>query len=152
MNGSTPPKRRLAQVRYYFDADILGLAKLVAGLRADVTYPGDPGGEVRKRHRPPCPITDPATEDLVWIPQVAGKGWSIVTRDRHIRAHPAERDAVIAYNAKLFIIASAKKLDLWHQLEILMIRWRDIERLSKQPGPLMYALYRTRATSLLEDI
>jgi hypothetical protein len=32
-----------AVVRYYFDADILGLAKVVAGLRTDITYPGDPG-------------------------------------------------------------------------------------------------------------
>lgn len=150
MSGTTPPKDRPARVRYYFDADILGLAKVVAGLRPDVTYPGDPGGEIRKRHRPPCPITDPSTPDLVWIPQVARNGWSIITRDRHIRAYPAELDAVIVNSAKLFTIASTEKLDTWHQLEILMNRWRDIERLSEQPGPLIYALYRTRATSLLD--
>ena len=150
MSGTTPPKGRPARVRYYFDADILGLAKVVAGLRPDVTYPGDPGGEIRKRHRPPCPIADPSTPDLVWIPQAAGNRWSIITRDRHIRAYPAERDAVIVNNAKLFTIASTEKLDTWHQLEILMNRWRDIERLSEQPGPLIYALYRTRATSLLD--
>ncbi len=151
MSGTTPPKGRPARVRYYFDADILGLAKVVAALRPDVTYPGDPGGEIRKRHRPPCPITDPSTPDLVWIPEVARSGWSIITRDRHIRAYPAERDAVVVNNAKLFTIASTEKLDTWHQLEILMNRWRDIERLSEQPGPLIYALYRTRATSLLDE-
>jgi hypothetical protein len=32
-----------ATVRFYFDADVLGLAKTVA-LRSDVTYPGDTGG------------------------------------------------------------------------------------------------------------
>lgn len=31
-----------ADVRFYFDADILGLAKLIAGLRSDVTYPAIP--------------------------------------------------------------------------------------------------------------
>ena len=149
MSGTTPPKGRPAHVRDYFDADILGLAKVVAGLRHDVTYPGDPGGEIRKRHRPPCPITDPSTPDLVWIPQVARNGWSIITRDRQIGAYPAERDAVIVNNAKYFAIASSEKLDTWHQLEILMNRWRDIEYLGEQPGPLMYALYRTRATSVL---
>ncbi len=149
MSGNAPPERRLARVRFYFDADVLGLAKVVASIRPDVTYPGDPGGEVRKRRRSPSIITDPATEDLVWIPQVARQGWSIITRDRHIEAYPAERDAVIAYNAKMFTIASNEKLDLWHQLEILMIRWRDIERLSEQPGPFMYALYRTTTTKLL---
>ncbi len=94
-------------------------------------------------------ITDPATEDLVWIPRVAREGWSIVSRDRHIGAYPAERDAVIAYKAKLFTIASGEKLDLWHQFEILMTRWRDIERLSEQSGPFIYALYRTTITRLV---
>jgi hypothetical protein len=50
MSGTTPPKGRPARVRYYFDADILGLAKVVAGLRHDVTYPGD-----RKGTRPGLP-------------------------------------------------------------------------------------------------
>lgn len=150
MNGSTPPKRRPARVRYYFDADVLGLglAKIVAAIRPDVTYPGDPGGEVRKRFRPACPITDPATEDLEWIPIVAREGWSIISRDQHIGVHPAERDAVIAYNAKMFTVASKETLDVWSQLEILLTRWRDIERLSEQPGPFIYALYRTKTTKL----
>lgn len=38
-----------AGVRFYFDADILGLGRLVAGLRADATYPGDPGTTIHKR-------------------------------------------------------------------------------------------------------
>lgn len=28
-----------AEVRFYFDADILGLGKLISGLRPDCTYP-----------------------------------------------------------------------------------------------------------------
>ena len=34
---------RAAQVRFYVDADILGLGKILGGLRNDITYPGDPG-------------------------------------------------------------------------------------------------------------
>ncbi len=81
---------REAQVRLYLDADILGLAKVLTQLRADVTYPGDPGGVVRKRLRPACPITTHATEDSVWIPQVTALGWLIVTRDSKIQSHRAE--------------------------------------------------------------
>jgi hypothetical protein len=33
---------RAAQVRFYVDADILGLGKILGSLRNDVTYPGDP--------------------------------------------------------------------------------------------------------------
>lgn len=82
---------------------------------------------------------------------MARNGWSIITRDRRIGACPAERHAVVVNSAKYFAIASSEKSDTWHQLEILMNRWRDIERFSEQPGPLMYALYRTRATSLLDE-
>jgi hypothetical protein len=34
---------RPAAVRFYIDADLLGLGKLLGTLRNDVTYPGDPG-------------------------------------------------------------------------------------------------------------
>jgi hypothetical protein len=29
------------------DADVLGLGKILAAIRTDVTYPGDPGGKVK---------------------------------------------------------------------------------------------------------
>lgn len=34
-------------MNFYVDADILGLGKVLAGIRPDVTYPGDPGGRVK---------------------------------------------------------------------------------------------------------
>jgi hypothetical protein len=37
---------RTAQVRIYVDADLPGLGKILAGLRNDVTYPGDPGAVI----------------------------------------------------------------------------------------------------------
>jgi hypothetical protein len=46
---------RPAAVNFYLDADVLGLAKLLALIRPDVTYPGDPGGPVKGgRVRAPC--------------------------------------------------------------------------------------------------
>ncbi|WP_326550505.1 hypothetical protein [Micromonospora sp. NBC_01813] len=79
-----------AGVHFYFDADIRGLGILLSRIRSDVTYPGDPGGEVHKRLRPPCVVTDVATPDDIWIPQVTEQGWLIVTRDRHIRTRSRE--------------------------------------------------------------
>ena len=52
---------RAATVRFYFDADVLGVAKVVAALRYDATYPGDPGATINKRIRPACPGGDGAT-------------------------------------------------------------------------------------------
>lgn len=74
------PSSKLATVRFSIDADVLGLAKALVTLRADVTYPGDPGGVVHRRERPVCVITDRETPDTVWIPEVARCGRLIVTR------------------------------------------------------------------------
>jgi hypothetical protein len=74
-----------AVVRFYFDADVLGLAKAISPLRSDMTYPGDPGGTFKRRMRPPCPITSTATPDTVWIPEAARQGWLIITRDSRIQ-------------------------------------------------------------------
>jgi PIN like domain len=74
--------------------DLLGLAKILARLRPDITYPGDPGAVVHKRQRSPCPVCSPAIKDSVWIPQVAGLGWLIITRDSAIQRDRAELAAV----------------------------------------------------------
>ncbi len=61
---------RPATVRFYVDADVLGLSKVLAGLRTDVTYPGDPGGPVKGgRVRPACPVAEATTPDAIWIPE-----------------------------------------------------------------------------------
>lgn len=54
-----------ATVRFYIDADVLALAKILVSLRSDVTYPGDPGGVLNRRWRPACPITSPDTDDEI---------------------------------------------------------------------------------------
>ena len=79
-----------ATARFPFDADLLGLAHIVAGLRSDATYPGDPGAVIKRRERPACPIADLGTEDDVWIPQVASLDWLIITRDSLIQQHRAK--------------------------------------------------------------
>ena len=137
------PAGRPATVRLYFDADILGLAKLLCQERADFTYPGDPGARIKKRVRPPCLIDSPAVKDPVWIPTVAAQGWLIITRDKAIQDNLAEIDAVRNTGAKMVNLASAAASNTWNQLEVLMSRWRDIEPLINQPGPFIYVASRT---------
>jgi hypothetical protein len=138
---------RPAAIRFYFDADVLGLAKAVVALRPDSTYPGDPGGVVHKRERSPCPITSPATLDRDWIPEVARRGWLIITRDRHIRDHRAEIRAVRENGAKMVTLASDEAQGTWNQLEVLMCQWRAIaERVVDEPGPFIYRASRTALT------
>jgi hypothetical protein len=131
-----------ADIRFYFDQDILGLAHVIAGLRADSTYPGDAGAVIKRRRRPACPVT-PGTKDTVWIPQVTGLGWLIITRDSRIQAHKAEIAAVRDSSAKLVALSGEDARGTWAQLEIVMQRWRAIEQLREQPGPFIYTATRT---------
>ena len=137
-----------ADVRFYIDADLLGLARVLAGLRHDVTYPGDPGALIHKRSRPPCPITSPAVKDTQWIPEVAARGWLIITRDRHIQEHHLEIAAVREHRARMVALTAADAGSVFAQLEVVMSRWRDIERCASQPPPFIYAATRTTMRSI----
>ena len=133
-----------AIVRYYVDADVLGLAKILTQVRSDVTYPGDPGGPVKGgRARAPCPITDTGTDDEIWIPETARQGWLIITRDRHIEEHRAEIEAVRTSGARMVNLASDEAKDRFAQLEVLMCQWRRVEAMLEENGPFIYTITRT---------
>lgn len=132
-----------AEVRFYVDADILGLARVLAGLRADVTYPGDVGATIHKRVRPPCPVTTPAVPDPLWIPEVTRHGWLIITRDRHIQDHRQEITAVRDHGARMVALAGEEARGTFEQLEVVMCQWRRIEGLVGEPGPFIYTATRT---------
>lgn len=134
-----------ATVRFYFDADILGLGKLVAQLREDCTFPGDPGAVIHKRQRPPCPITSTTAKDTEWIPRISADGLLIITRDARIQHRPAEIHAVREHGARMVALASANARTIWTQLEVLMRHWRALEKIDSKPGPF---IYRATYTSL----
>jgi hypothetical protein len=103
-----------AIVRYYVDADVLGLAKILTQIRGDVTYPCGPvkGGRVRA----PCTITQVDTDDEIWIPETARQGWLIITRDRHIQDHRAEIEAVRSSGARMINLAGEEAIERFSSL------------------------------------
>jgi hypothetical protein len=138
-----------AIVRYYVDADVLGLAKILVQVRGDFTYPGDPGGPVKGgRVRAPCTITQVDTDDEIWIPETARQGWLIITRDRHIQDHRAEIEAVRSSGARMVNFAGEEAIGTFAQLEVLMSQWRRITSLLEEEGPYIYALTRTKLRRL----
>lgn len=132
-----------ATVRFYVDADILGLAKLLASIRSDVTYPGDPGGTVYRRTRPPCPITTPHTDDELWLPETARHGWLVITRDSNIVSHTAEINAVRRHGARMIALSGHEAVDTFTQLEIIMCQWRAIAKRLEYSGPFIDTAWRT---------
>ena len=122
-------------IRFYVDADLLGLAKVLVLVRSDVTYPGDPGGlGPDGLPRVACPIK-PGEKDHVWIPLVASEGWIVITRDRRLRHRPAERRAILDNAARVIQLDARHELSKWLQLEIVVSQWRKFEELADLPGP-----------------
>jgi hypothetical protein len=132
-----------AVVRFYIDADVLGLAKVLVQVRSDVTYPGDPGGTLHRRTRPACPIKSSEVKDDIWIPQVAVLGWLIVTRDANILNNRAEIAAVRESGARMICLAGSEAIGTWAQLEVFLCQWRAVEGTLDQPGPFIYSATRT---------
>jgi len=62
-------------------------------------------GAVVERH---VEYFDGACPDEVWLPDVAARGWAIVTKDRAIKRHPAEIQAWQDSGAAVFALASAQ--------------------------------------------
>lgn len=112
---------RPADVRFYVDADLLGLGHALAALRSDVTFPGDTGALIRRRLRPACEVTAPATPDEVWIPIVARAGLLIITRDARIQDRPGEIAAVREHGAKMVNLTADSAGDTWGQLEVVCV-------------------------------
>ena len=139
-----------AVVRYYFDADILGLGKVIARLRADSTYPGDIGDVIHKRVRPPCLVTSTDTPDEDWIPEVTAAGYLIISRDGWIGRRVAERRAIVEHGARMVVLAPRDAKTVWAQLEVVMSQWRSIEKLLELTGPFIYRASRT--TLRQEDV
>lgn len=135
---------RPAEIRFYIDADLLGLAHVLVRLRADVTYPTDPGGIKFKRERPACPVKTPRTPDDEWIPLVTAAGWLIVTRDRHIQVHRREIAAVRDHGARMVTLTGEEAKSTFDQLEVFMCQWRRMLKCLDEPGPFIYAATRTR--------
>jgi hypothetical protein len=142
---------RAALIRIYVDADVLGLGKLLAGLRTGVTHPGDPGAVIHKRQRAPCPITSPDVLDTDWIPQVAARGWLIITRDSMITQNRNEITAVRENNAKMVALNQRDAQTKWGQLEVFMTQWRRIEALTTEGGPFIWRTSRTAVSPIPLD-
>jgi hypothetical protein len=45
---------------------------------------------------------DPGTEDTVWLPVIAKRGWSLITTDARIRKNFLEREAVRVNRVRMF--------------------------------------------------
>ena len=79
---------------------------------------------------------DTADED--WLKDVSARGWVVVTQDTKIRYRPAEKEAYLAAQARLFIVTSGGVTA--EETVALLERVRDkLERIAGlEAGPFIY--------------
>jgi hypothetical protein len=80
---------------------------------------------------------DDETKDTDWIPEVAARGWIILTKDKGIRRRHVEREALKAANAYYFCLGSGN----WRgeqQAEIVLKHAARMEQLAQTyPAPII---------------
>ena len=86
--------------------------------------------------------------DTEWIPQVAARGWLIVTRDSMIIQNRNEITTARENKAKMVALNQRDAQTKWGQLEVFMTQWRRIEALTSETGPFIWRVSRTAITSI----
>ena len=71
---------------------------------------------------------DPKVLDVVWIPEVAGRGWVILTKDKYIRRSPVEVAALRRANA-CYVCLSSKNMRGDEQAACLLEHWKTVDSL-----------------------
>ena len=104
--------------RWFVDENSLGVAKALAYVRGDITWPGAPDGPV------PAGLADTA-----WLPIIGQAGLVVLTRDKRIRSRPLERQALLDHNVRACFLTSGGSLTLFEQLRLWLRYWDDIENL-----------------------
>lgn len=87
--------------------------------------------------------------DTEWIPEVARRGWVLITKDKNIRRNPLERAAYEQAGLRGFVATGG---DLsGKDLGELLVRCLDgmTRRAHKRPGPLLFAISRNGIFSKL---
>jgi len=122
------------------DENSLGVAKALAYVRGDVTWPGADGGLVAA-----------GAKDHDWLPVIGKAGLVVLTRDKRIRTRPVERQMLLEHGVRACFLTSGGSLNMFEQLRLWLRHWSEIEALAEeQPAPWL-ASVTTRGVRLFGD-
>jgi hypothetical protein len=73
----------------------------------------------------------------VWLKAAGENGWIVLTKDKNIRFHVREKETLIAYGVRAFVL-TAKALNADEMAEVFVRALPQIARtLSRHPGPFV---------------
>lgn len=79
--------------------------------------------------------------DPVWLAHCGREGWLVISRDKRLRARPAERRAIIEWSVGAFVLTVREHLSRWQILQLVVVHLDEMERVfSAQPRPFLYTI------------
>lgn len=70
--------------------------------------------------------------DEEWLAEAGAKNWAVFTKDKKIRYRPIERDALLAANLRVFVLAGSGNLTGEQMGQLILAHLRRIERLARK--------------------
>lgn len=116
--------------RFFVDENLLPVGRALAVVRRDVVYPG----------HPQFLEVPTGTDDVDWVRVVGERELIAITRDKHIRTRPAERQALVQSGARLVCLTGKANLDMFERLDTVVRAWPLIESAADEPGPWVKGL------------
>jgi hypothetical protein len=119
------PLPELSKVRFFVDEDLAGVGLGLMRLRKDV---------VTGSHEPVKELI--SRKDETWIPQVAQRGWVVITNDRHIRTRFFEASATLDNHLRCACLRPpGRDASRWYFVRLLAAHWDAVEHLCNGTGP-----------------
>lgn len=114
--------------RFFFDASLAGVARILAVDHPEITYPGNGIWQLPQ---------DAPDED--WLEVVGRNGWCAIIRDKRIRRRPSENAALERFRVRVVNVAVRRNLTSSGYVDLLERNWARLEKVLAEP-PAYYHL------------
>lgn len=113
--------------RIFFDASLVGVARVLEGHVEGIVYPG----------HPEWPYSQDAPDE-VWLRHVGERDWCAIFRDRRVRYRRWQRAVLEEYKVRAVVVATTKNLSIEENVALLLQSWNDIEMSLDGPPSYMH--------------
>lgn len=79
------------------------------------------------------------TDDDVWMPQVAQRGWTVIGQDYNHHKNESELYAIKTYGLVVFYLWGGDAPQ-WEQFRVLARAWDKMVRAAEKPGPRVWRI------------
>ena len=125
--------------RLFFDANLIGVARVLETEKDRIIYPG----------HSEWPLNQDAPDEE-WLRYIGERDWCVILKDRRIRYRPPQRAVLEAYQVRAVVIATNRNLTIGENAALLRRYWRGIEA-SLTGAPSLRHLTLSGFTTMLEN-